>query len=102
MLQSNSPRHEIFQAMNPETLVSYIERSVEAGETTVYIVNDGAMYVFHNKEQNGLLRQSNAGYWYFSFTDSTCSYACAFDTVFDEEKRYQSLVYRLLAAFVGK
>ena len=102
MLQSNSSRHEFFHAMNPETLVSYIERSVEAGETTVYIVNDGAMYVFHNKEQNGLLRQSNAGYWYFSFTDSTCNYACAFDTLFDEDKRYQGLVYRLLAAFVGK
>ena len=102
MLQSNSFRHGVFQAINPETLVSYIERSVEAGETTVLIINDGTLYVFHNKEQNGLLRQSNAGYWYFSFTDSTCDYACAFDTVFDEDKRYQGLVYRLLVAFEGK
>lgn len=102
MLQSNSSRHEIFQAMNPETLVSYIERSVEAGETTVFHNEDETLYVFHNKDQNGLLRQSNTGNWYFSFTDSTCNYACAFDTVFDEDKRYQGFVYRLLVAFVGK
>lgn len=102
MLQSNSSRHEVFQAMNPETLVSYIERSVGAGETTVFHNEDGTLYVFHSKEQNGLLRQSNTGSWYFSFTDSICNYACAFDTVFDDDKRYQGLVYRLLIAFVGK
>lgn len=102
MLQSNSSRHEVFQVMNPETLVSYIERSVQVGETTVFHNEDGTLYVFYNKEQNGLLRQNNTGAWYFSFTDSLCNYVCAFDTVFDDDKRYQGLVYRLLVAFVGK
>lgn len=102
MLQSNSSSYEFFQVIKPETLVSHIERSVEAGETTVFHNEDGTLYVFYNKDQNGLLRQNNTGAWYFSFTDSLCNYACAFDTVFDDDKRYQGLVYRLLIAFVGK
>lgn len=101
MFVCNPEHHEsVFYCMRPEELVAYIERNVECGKISVIDTGKDA-YMFYNKEQNGMLRQSNAGYWYFSFTDSICNYVCTFDTTFDEGKRYQSLVYRLLVAFVG-
>ena len=89
------------KAINIESIITFLEASIKAGETTVIHNDDGSLYVFYNGGMNGMLRQDNTGAWHFSLTDSECNCACFFNTVFnDDAKRYQPLLYRLLVAFV--